>query len=146
MMQELQNYCSSNDIPFSVKEPEASRLITFTSWIKEIDVVNAGSDIIALSSDNEGTPVSLIEAQASSKPIVTTDVGGIRNIVVPGKTALIVPKGNRGLFAQALLKLVENHALRAELSDKSREFVADKFHYTRLVADMKKLYFELLKR
>ena len=48
--------------------------LTFTSWIKEIDVACAGLDIIALTSLNEGTPVSLIEAQAANKPIVTTNV------------------------------------------------------------------------
>ena len=56
-----------------------SATVTFTSWIKEIDWANAGLDIIALTSLNEGTPVSLIEAQASNKPIVTTNVGGVEN-------------------------------------------------------------------
>src|SRR5690606_40360656 len=56
--------------------------ITFTSWIKDIDQVNAGMDIICLTSKNEGTPVSLIEAQASNKPIVSTRVGGIENVVL----------------------------------------------------------------
>ncbi len=64
-------------------------LLTFTSWIKEIDVALSGSDIIALTSFNEGTPVSLIEAQAANKPIVTTNVGGIENVVIPKDTALL---------------------------------------------------------
>ena len=49
---------------------------------KEIDRVNSGMDIICLTSLNEGTPVSLIEAQASGKPIVSTKTGGIKNIVL----------------------------------------------------------------
>ena len=53
-----------------------------TSWIKDIGAFNAGMDIICLTSKNEGTPVSLIEAQASNKPIVTTNVGGVENIVI----------------------------------------------------------------
>jgi glycosyltransferase involved in cell wall biosynthesis len=61
--------------------------ITFTSWIVEVDRVYAGADIVALTSLNEGTPVSLIEAQAAGKPIVTTDVGGIRDVLVAWKEA-----------------------------------------------------------
>ena len=45
----------------------ASATITFTSWIKEVDIVNAGVDIVMLTSLNEGTPVSLIEAQAANR-------------------------------------------------------------------------------
>jgi len=63
------------EVSYSESKKNTTSLITFTSWIKDIDVVNAGLDIITLTSKNEGTPVSLIEAQASSKPIVTTNVG-----------------------------------------------------------------------
>lgn len=52
--------------------------VEMTSWIKDIGSFNAGMDIICLSSNNEGTPVSLIEAQAANIPVVTTDVGGVR--------------------------------------------------------------------
>ncbi len=51
---------------------------------------NAGMDIITLTSFNEGTPVSLIEAQASGKPIVSTNVGGIANVVQEGKTGFLI--------------------------------------------------------
>ena len=57
-------------------EPGMKATVHFTSWIKDVDWANSGLDIIALSSSNEGTPVSLIEAQASCKPIVSTRVGG----------------------------------------------------------------------
>ena len=61
--------------------------LVFTSWRGDVDTINAGLDIICLTSFNEGTPVSLIEAQASNKPIVSTRVGGISDIVVEGETA-----------------------------------------------------------
>jgi glycosyltransferase involved in cell wall biosynthesis len=117
----------------------------FTSWIHNADWAFAGADIIALSSFNEGTPVSLIEAQAAGKPIVTTDIGGITNVVLPGETALLSPPGNDLTYCNNMLTLVENSAIRNEMGLKGWEFVRTKFHYTRLVGDMKNLYDRLLR-
>jgi glycosyltransferase involved in cell wall biosynthesis len=118
--------------------------LTFTSWHKDIDVVNAGSDIIALTSNNEGTPVSLIEAQAANKPIVTTRVGGITDVVIPNKTAFISSKGNPHKLAANIFQLVEDNELRDEMSSNGREFVKEKFSYQRLVKDTAELYNKLL--
>lgn len=121
-------------------------LLTFTSWIKEIDVVLAGSDVIALTSFNEGTPVSLIEAQAANKPIVTTNVGGIENVVIPGRTALLCKNNDLNGFSEALLKLIENDQMRMDMTKEGWNHVKEKFHYTRLVSDMQNLYEDLLKK
>lgn len=119
--------------------------LTFTSWIKEIDVACAGLDIIALTSLNEGTPVSLIEAQAANKPIVTTNVGGIENVVIDGVTALLSnSKTDANLFAERLLCITESDEKREAMSRVGWEHVKNKFHYTRLVRDMTDLYYELL--
>lgn len=119
-------------------------LLTFTSWIKEIDIVLAGSDIVALTSYNEGTPVSLIEAQAANKPIVTTNVGGIENVVKPNDTAFLCKNDSSSEFADQILKLTENDRLRTSMSQNGWSNVKEKYHYTRLVADMEKLYSKLL--
>lgn len=120
--------------------------LTFTSWITEMDYVNAGLDIVALTSLNEGTPVSLIEAQAAGTPVVSTRVGGIENVVAEGKTALLANRGDLEGFASGLLRLVENDMLRREFSLNGWEQVGEKFHYTRLVKDMEVLYNHLLER
>ncbi|MBA3707034.1 MAG: glycosyltransferase [Bacteroidetes bacterium] len=120
-------------------------LLTFTSWIKEIDVALAGSDIVALTSFNEGTPVSLIEAQAANKPIVSTRVGGIEN-VVSVETALLCSNNNVIEFSDQLLKLLENAELRATMGKKGWIHVKEKFHYTRLIKDMENFYKQLLKK
>lgn len=131
-------------IPFinSLKTNDKA-LLTFTSWIKEIDVALAGSDIIALTSFNEGTPVSLIEAQAANKPIVSTNVGGIENVVIPNRTALLCENNNLSEFSNQLLKLIENSELRRSMAEKGWVHVMEKFHYTRLVKDIEKLYNKL---
>lgn len=118
--------------------------LIFTSWIKDADYVFAGSEISALTSLNEGTPVSIIESQAANVPVVSTIVGGIRDVVIEGKTALLSPTQNVEAFSQNLLELVNNDDLRQQMSEDGWTFVRDKFHYTRLVNDMKNLYDELL--
>lgn len=118
--------------------------MTFTSWIKDIDISNAGMDIIALTSFNEGTPVSLIEAQASSLPIVSTDVGGIKDVVLEGETALLSPSGNTEKFAENLLRLIENDQLRQQMAAKGTSHVKKRFSYQRLCADMSAIYHHLL--
>ena len=118
--------------------------LTFTSWIKDVEYAIAGSDIIALTSYNEGTPVSLIEAQAAGKPVVTTNVGGIENVVLPNETALLCSPDDDETFASHLLRLIENERLRLSMSQNGSQQMQAKFHYTRLVNDMKGLYNELL--
>ncbi|OFX17584.1 MAG: hypothetical protein A2033_04600 [Bacteroidetes bacterium GWA2_31_9] len=118
--------------------------LTFTSWIKDVDYVYAGVDIVALTSLNEGTPVSLIEAQAANKPIITTNTGGIENIVIPDKTALLCNNGDLEDFTNKLVQLVNDDNLRNCLSVHGWNQVRDKFHFERLTNDMKNLYYRLL--
>ena len=119
--------------------------LTLTSWIKNIDNVNAGMDIIALSSLNEGTPVSLIEAQAANNPVVSTNVGGIENVVVQDKTGLLSDIEDLETYSANLLELVENDAKREAMSKEGWKHVKDQYSYKRLVSDVDKLYKDLLK-
>lgn len=133
-------------LQFNNEDLQQKNLLTFTSWIKDIDVSNAGMDIIALTSNNEGTPVSLIEAQASGKPIVSTSIGGIEDIVIPNRTAFLSPINDEKTLADNLLKLVEDDMLRQSFSVSGADFVRNKFSYQRLCADMAGLYNSLLSR
>ncbi|MFN9324354.1 MAG: glycosyltransferase family 4 protein, partial [Flavobacteriales bacterium] len=118
--------------------------VTFTSWIKEVDIVNAGLDIVMLTSLNEGTPVSLIEAQAANRPIVSTRVGGIENVVKHGDTAFLSDSGDARGLRDNLLHLVENEDLRHRMGAGGWDHVAQRYHYTRLVDDTADLYRSLL--
>jgi glycosyltransferase involved in cell wall biosynthesis len=131
-------------LSFNNADLAQKNILTFTSWIKDIDVSNAGSDIIVLTSYNEGTPVSLIEAQASARPIVSTRVGGIANIVKEGETALLAASDDVGAFAAHLLSLIENDVLRSQMSGQGTSFVMDHFSHLRLASDMSRLYRRLL--
>ena len=120
--------------------------IVMTSWIQDIGTFNAGMDLICLTSKNEGTPVSLIEAQASNIPVITTDVGGVRDVVDDGLTGYIVPKGDKKTYVERLLELCENEKKREKMSQNGWNFVKEKFHYSRLVEDVENYYRDLLSK
>ena len=132
------------DFVNSVKISNIKATLTFTSWIKNVDYVYAGMDIIALTSFNEGTPVSLVEAQAANKPIVATKVGGVENVIIPKITALLSKNTDALAFAENLLSLIETPKMRFNMGKEGWNHVKEKFHYTRLVNDMRNLYKNLL--
>ena len=135
--EEIIDYAKSKNINTSINTNAAT--LHFTSWIKEIDVANAGLDIICLSSKNEGTPVSLIEAQASYKPIVSTRIGGINDVVIENKTGLLSEVGDLETYVSNLLKLIDNDSFRISLS-KNAQKQTNRFTYHRLINDIENLY------
>ncbi len=89
-----------------------------TSWIFDIAEFNAGMDIMCLSSKNEGTPVSLIEAQASNLPVISTDVGGVADIVLENETGFIISRKDKVSFIKKLKLLVDNDEIRNQMKSK----------------------------
>lgn len=143
--EELESLLTEFNISFSTpKQKDYTATVIFTSWRTDVDVILAGVDIVALTSLNEGTPVSLIEAQAAGKPIVSTNVGGIEDVVEKGESALLSPSKQVKPFAKNLLYLIENATIRKKMGGAARSKVMKKFGYQRLVEDLKKLYNELL--
>ena len=122
-----------------------AEMVVLTSWIKDIGSFNAAMDIVCMTSLNEGTPVSLIEAQAANIPVISTDVGGVRDVVIDGETGFIVPSKDVSAFSEKLLKLIEDEKKRLEMSQNGWTFVKDKFHYKTLVKNMEEIYAKLLK-
>ena len=119
--------------------------ISLTSWIYDIAEFNAGMDIMCLTSKNEGTPVSLIEAQASNIPVISTEVGGVADIVEENETGFIIPRNNKREFVSKLKLLVENDELRLKMKKKGWQNVHQKYSYQRLAKDMEAFYQSLLK-
>ena len=118
-------------------EPGASFI--FTSWIKEVDVALAGLDLVCLSSKNEGTPVSLIEAQAAGKFVVSTNVGGIQDILEPD-CGFLSDANDEAAFKNNLLRAVTDFEQLSEQATRSGYKVLQKFSYQRLCNDMSNLY------
>lgn len=145
LKEDLLQLCKEINLNIAVDNfSQSNAPVFFTGWIKNIDWAYAGLDVIALSSFNEGTPVSLIEAQAANKPIVSTAVGGIQDVVREGVSALLSPSGDIISYSKNLLKIVSDDLMRNKMSANSYEFAIKKYDYKRLVNDTEALYDRLL--
>jgi glycosyltransferase involved in cell wall biosynthesis len=114
--------------------------VRFLGWRQDLDVIYGASDVVALTSRNEGTPVALIEALASGVPVVSTDVGGVRDVVsdrVLGRTA---PDGDLAALSSAIVELCDPVWRTAEEIAARRASVRTRFSIDRLLADVAALY------
>jgi len=117
------------------------------SWIgfrQDISAVCFASDVVTLTSDNEGTPVSLIEAQAAGVPVVSTDVGGVRSVVLGGLTGIVADAGDDQGLADAILDILQDTALAQRLAVAARAHALNAFSIERLVQNLDRLYAALL--
>ncbi len=117
--------------------------VQILGWQDEIEKVLAAADIVVLTSDNEGTPLSLIQAGMAGLPVVATSVGSVPEIVLDGTTG-IVTDTNVQEIADALEELVKNSRLRDHLGAAAKDFTLANFGVNRLVHDHKELYKKLL--
>ena len=118
----------------------------FTGFRADVGAIYAASDVVALTSANEGTPVTVIEAQAAGRPVVSTDVGGVRDIVRDGESGFVVPAGDIARVAEHLEELAGSAELRLRLGANGRASALARYSVPRLVADVDSLYRELLER
>ena len=138
--QKIKETCIKNNVSYS-ENPRDEVDVIFTSWITNIEFALHGLDIIALTSLNEGTPVSIIEAQAAGKFVVSTNVGGIKDVLHPN-CGLLSEVNDKNAFFVNLLTACN---LESKTAEEGVDWAISKFSYTRLVADMSDLYKRLLK-
>ena len=139
----LMTLCDELNLSYnSIPDPNAD--VIFTSWIEDVDRVFAGIDLVCLSSKNEGTPVSLIEAGCAGRAFISTDVGGIRDLLVDPQQGIVTPKNNVGAFKEALLSWVTSAKPGSALGLNVRNTLAKKYSYKQLCLEMSKVYEELL--
>jgi glycosyltransferase involved in cell wall biosynthesis len=117
--------------------------VSVLGWQNDIEKVLAAADIIILTSDNEGTPLSLIQAGMSGLPVVTTRVGSVPEVVLDGVTGIITSLDVHEI-ADALEKLAKSAELRARMGAAAQEFTQLSFGIDRLVNDHEQLYKKLL--
>ncbi len=127
----------------------------FVGSRKDMAEIYPALDIVALTSHNEGTPLTLIEAMANGRPVIATAVGGVVDLlgpVVPGREGLAfqicergirVGPGNASSFASGLAYLVSDAAVRREISERGLQFVTSYYSKDRLLRDIKLLYQDL---
>jgi glycosyltransferase involved in cell wall biosynthesis len=118
------------------------RDVLFLGYRRELRPLFGAADIAVLSSDNEGTPVSLIEAAAAGLPAVATGVGGVRE-VVGEETGIVVPREDARALADGVLRLARDADLRTRQGRAARERVVGRYGAERLLSDVDALYSEL---
>ncbi len=146
LSEELMNYA---------KELGVSRAVTFSGWQKDMAAVYNAMDVVVLTSLNEGTPVTLIEAMAARKPVVATEVGGVPDLLgsidreeIEGykvaERGLLVPSAKPIILTKALLHLNKHREWAGEMAEKASQYACKQFSVERLVKDMESLYEELM--
>ena len=118
--------------------------VRFLGWRSDLALLFAATDVAVLSSDNEGMPVTLIEASMAGVPCITTDVGSAREVVLDGKTGFVVDTNAKSL-ADAAIEILSNRELRDEMGNAARHHTESRFGVARLVQDHVDLYRLLLK-
>ena len=116
--------------------------VTFLGWRKDIDLILAASDIAILTSDNEGIPLTLIQAAQAGLPIVATKVGSISDIVVEGGNGFLLPP-NADSMAKAVQELINRPEVRTSMGRYGKEHAHQFFSLQRMVNDHSALYLSL---
>ena len=126
--------------------------VIFVGGRKDPEYFYPALDVVALTSRNEGTPLTLIEAMANARPVVATSVGGVvdllGDVVEDGpyqvcRRGIAVPAGDEEAFVTALSRIIRDRSLRQELGERGLEFVEVNYSKERLFEDIKGLYEEL---
>jgi glycosyltransferase involved in cell wall biosynthesis len=117
--------------------------VSVLGWQTNIERVLSAADIVVLTSDNEGTPLSLIQAGMAGLPVVTTNVGSVPEVVINSVTGIITESDVQQI-ANALETLSSNSGLSSQLGKAAQEFTLANFGVQRLVKDHEKLYKKLL--
>jgi len=139
----LIDYVMDKELSYSYKELSADCDVLLTSWRSDIDSILAGSDIVCLTSINEGTPVSIIESMASETASISTNVGGVADII-ENNVSGIVCSNDINDYAENLCRIIEDDNLRARLAKNGKSVSLDNYNYGKLVFNIEALYSNLI--
>jgi glycosyltransferase involved in cell wall biosynthesis len=118
--------------------------VRLLGWRRDLTTIYAASDLLLLTSRNEGTPVALIESLASGVPGVSTDVGGVRDVITSDSVGLTAPDGDASALAGHVTALLADPERRTHMGAAGRALVLAHYGLDRLVADVETLYRGLL--
>ncbi|CEP67179.1 Glycosyl transferase, family 1 [Moorella glycerini] len=127
------------------KQLDITEHVTFLGWRKDMPDIYRDLDVLALTSNNEGTPVTIIEAMAAGCPVVATRVGGVPDMIQDGVTGMLVEPGDVIELGQKVMTILENKELAQKIADAARDWALATYSIDRLEADIRKLYLDLLR-
>jgi len=117
--------------------------VRMLGWRRDLATIYAATDVFLLTSRNEGTPVALIEAMASGVPGVSTNVGGVKDVIKTDATGRLAPDGDAGALASHVAELLIDDGRRRVIGEAARKFALQHFGLDRLVSDIVTVYQEL---
>ena len=120
------------------------RSVSFLGARADVPQVLAAFDVFVLSSVQEGVPLSVVEAMGAGKPVVATDVGGLRLLVRPAVNGLLVPPADPVALEVAMRELATNAALRQEMGRRGREIARESFGLETMISRYQELYESVL--
>ena len=132
------------DLELQAQEIGLGNALIFTGLRKDIPAVLAAVDVLVFSSLWEGLPVALLEGMAAARPVVATAVGGIPEVVLPDKSAILVPPGDADALAQACLRLASDSATRHSMGQAGLERVVARYSIDAMIDRTAALYAKLL--
>lgn len=116
------------------------RQTEFLGHREDVPALLAGADIFVLPSRSEAFPNSAIEAMAAGLPVIACAVGGLRDLIQPGRTGVLVPPDDAGALARALRDLIEHPLRAAALGSQARQCVLERYSFERMVDAFETLY------
>jgi len=140
------------ELEYQTEELGLEKDVIFVGSRKDPEYFYPALDVVALTSHNEGTPLTLIEAMANARPVVATSVGGVvdllGDVVEDGpyqvcRRGIAVDAGDEEAFVAALSRIIRDRSLCQELGERGLEFVEVNYSKERLFEDIKDLYDEL---
>ena len=132
------------DLIQSVRDKNIEKYVHFLGWRLDIENIYSGLDTLILTSLNEGTPFTIIEAMASQVPVIATNVGGVCDLIEDGVTGLLCTSHDFRTMAFKAKQIFESSDLRERLVKNAKEFAVRTYSYERLIFEMENLYLELL--
>ena len=131
------------DLEAAAREFGLADRVRFLGWRRDLATIYGATDVFLLTSRNEGTPVALIESLAAGVPAVSTDVGGVRD-VLRENTGVVVPFGDAAGLANAVAQFLGDTNRRRSMGERGRASVVAQYGIDRLVDDIDALYRDLL--
>lgn len=131
------------DIERQIEALDLRDCVTLTGWITDTAPVYADLDVLAISSVNEGTPVTVIEGLTAGVPVVATAVGGLPDLLEGGALGALVPSGDAAALANALIHAIEQPPTPEQIGRAQRTMI-DQYGIDRLARDLDSLYRGLL--
>jgi glycosyltransferase involved in cell wall biosynthesis len=132
------------DLEQAARDRGIAPRVRFLGWRRDLPSIHAASDVFAITSLNEGTPVALIEAMAAGVAPVATDVGGVRDVIEDTSMGIVVPSEDAAALASAIGDLLDNPARRRSMATAARRSILARYTFATLTEGIASLYREIV--